>query len=219
MSQTGLLLLAILFIIIGVIVGALVASLFADRGKTKRAQERVEVSEDPNRVEMFRVIRDRQDGKLLLEIGGKEYANAQQLPAAVKPALQRLLAELAAWLGLQPGGAAPRASGGSAEVSPPPMRAELPQAPLAERSSAAVDIPSRPLSIVEQINDLLRQRLADSPFRDRGILLMEDPREGVIVWIGMEKFIGIDTVQDDAIRDFIKQVVREWEEKQGGPDR
>lgn len=218
MLQNNMTLLAVLFISIGVILGALIANLFAGRERGKRAQQEPEQEADANRVEMFRVIRNRKDGSLHLEIGGEDYASEKALPETTKPALQRLLVELAAWLGLQPARSVQPIGDKPAQTASAAVKPASPAMTPGAISTSA-DAPTRSLSIVEQIDELLRKRLAESPLRGQGIHLSEDPREGVIVWVGMEKFAGIDAITDDSVRDFIKEVVAEWEERQSNLNR
>ena len=216
MSQSSSILLAVLLLAIGFIIGALVASLFTGREKDSVSRRQNGAQEDPERVEMFRVIRNRQDGKLMLRVGNETYASSAKLPATVKPALRRLLAELAGWLGLQPTESAELTHAPVGKLAP---SAVMPPARSSEKPAVMLELPKRTLSIVEQINDLLHERLAASPLKERGINLVEDPREGVVVWVGIEKFIGIDAVTDEEVRAFINQVVAEWEARQSGQER
>jgi hypothetical protein len=43
--------------------------------------------------------------------------------------------------------------------------------------------------------------------------LQESPEEGVIVWVGLQHFEGIDAVLDPEVKAAIRQAVEAWEKK------
>lgn len=69
------------------------------------------------------------------------------------------------------------------------------------------------LSITEQISEILEEMLEGTPLKEKGIKLMENPQTGVDVWIGLEKYSGINAVPDPAVKDMIRNAVIRWEEK------
>ena len=71
----------------------------------------------------------------------------------------------------------------------------------------------KPKSIVEQINDILQEKLKDHSALSKGIRLAEDPRQGVIVWVGLEHFVGVDSVPDPEVKAIVKAAVKEWERR------
>ena len=75
----------------------------------------------------------------------------------------------------------------------------------------------KPLSIVQQINEILQEKLRETELFKRGIRLSEDPREGVIVHIGLQRYAGIDSVPDAEVKAVIKAAVAEWERKSEAP--
>jgi len=72
--------------------------------------------------------------------------------------------------------------------------------------------PSAPKSIVEQIDEILQTKLANSPYGNQEIKLEEIP-DGMAVLVGSLRFEGIDAVPDPTIRALIKESAREWNEK------
>jgi len=68
-----------------------------------------------------------------------------------------------------------------------------------------------PKTMVEQIDVILKGMAAGTPYEAMGISLTEDPRRGVVVWIGTTSYEGIDGVPDPAIQKFIRSAVAEWE--------
>jgi hypothetical protein len=81
------------------------------------------------------------------------------------------------------------------------------------------DIPkdvSTPKSITAQIDEILQDRLALLPQRDKAIRLMEVPNRGVIVLIGLDSYDGINEVPDPEVKALLKECVMEWENRQTG---
>lgn len=104
----------------------------------------------------------------------------------------------------------PVASSQSATPPPPPIPVPV--------SSAAARTPSEPLkkkaaSMVEQIDEVLQELIQRSDNPGQMIKLVEEPREGVIVWVGQEHFIGIDAVTDQSAKDLIRAAVKEWDRR------
>lgn len=73
----------------------------------------------------------------------------------------------------------------------------------------------RPTSLVAQINDVLQEMLPDSKFADQNIVIGEEPANGVVVWVGAQKTIGIDSVADPELKGLIQAAVRRWENETG----
>jgi hypothetical protein len=69
------------------------------------------------------------------------------------------------------------------------------------------------LSIVQQIDMVLQERLLDSPLAGRGIRLQESIQGGVEVYVGLNKFLSVDEVPDQEIKAAIRSAIAEWEKK------
>jgi hypothetical protein len=69
-----------------------------------------------------------------------------------------------------------------------------------------------PKSIVGQINDILQEKVKDSPLAESGIKLQETPK-GVVVWVGMLSYQGLDTLPEGDAKKIIRAAVAEWEKK------
>jgi hypothetical protein len=79
---------------------------------------------------------------------------------------------------------------------------------------AKEDRPSAPSgSIVNQIDSVLQQRLVGTPLEERGIFLTQSPEGGVIVYVGLTKYMGIDDVPDPEVKAAIRAAITEWENK------
>jgi hypothetical protein len=69
-------------------------------------------------------------------------------------------------------------------------------------------------SIAMQINDILQERMAGTPFETRGITVSDAPDHGVSVSLDGEKYAGVKEIPDESVRNLIRSAVQEWE-KQG----
>jgi hypothetical protein len=96
---------------------------------------------------------------------------------------------------------------------PSPAVAPSPSSNPAASSGKAKDEPAAPQSIVEQIDSILQTQIASTPLMERGIRLQESPEGGVLVWVGMEKFEGVNEVPDEQIQAAIRSAISVWENK------
>jgi hypothetical protein len=79
---------------------------------------------------------------------------------------------------------------------------------------AKEDRPSAPAtSIVGQIDSVLQARLAGTPLEERGVFLAQAPDSGVMVYVGLTKYMAIDDVPDAEIKAAIRAAITEWENK------
>jgi hypothetical protein len=79
---------------------------------------------------------------------------------------------------------------------------------------AKEDRPSAPAnSIVTQIDTILQARLAGTPLEDRGVFLTQSPEGGVIVYVGLTRYTGVDEVPDTEVKAAIRAAISEWEHK------
>jgi hypothetical protein len=67
--------------------------------------------------------------------------------------------------------------------------------------------------MVSQIDSILQSRLAGTPLEERGIFLAQSPEGGVIVYIGLTRYNGIEEVPDPEIQAAIRAATTEWEHK------
>lgn len=77
------------------------------------------------------------------------------------------------------------------------------------------DKPPAPLSMIQQIDEILQTRLASGPLAGRGIKLTESPDSGVTVTVGVQKFSGLSDVPDAEIQSEIRAAIADWEKKYG----
>jgi hypothetical protein len=111
----------------------------------------------------------------------------------------------------QPGPISQAASTPPAPVTPSPALQ-----PVAPRSTtiAKEDRPIAPAgSIVTQIDTILQARIAGTPIEEKGVFLSQSPEGGVMVYVGLTKYQGIDEVPDPEIKAAIRAAITEWEDK------
>lgn len=96
---------------------------------------------------------------------------------------------------------------------PPPPAASQPRTakptviPVEDRPAAPAN------SIVTQIDTILQARLEGTPLDGRGIFLTQSSEGGVIVYVGLTRYNGIDEVPDAEIKAAIRDAIAEWENK------
>ena len=153
------------------------------------------------------------DGRMTLEMDGA-LINGELSPDRKKRLIE-LLTVLRPWIeGGQP------AAQPQTLLAPDPARDAVSRSvqqspiqplPSAKKSEAEKNIAS--LSIVQQIDTVLQERLLDSPLAKRGIRLQESIQGGVEVYVGLQKFFSVDEVPDDTIKTAIRAAIAEWEKK------
>jgi len=102
------------------------------------------------------------------------------------------------------------------EPSAPATRQTVQPPPPASRAStiAKEDRPISPAnSIVSQIDAILQERLTGTNLEERGVFLAQSPEGGVIVFVGLTRYNGIDDVPDAEIKAAIRAAIAEWENK------
>lgn len=79
------------------------------------------------------------------------------------------------------------------------------------------DIPKlddNPLSIPEQIDQILQANLAGTHLENKGISVRDWPNRGVVFIIGLDIYEDLHKIPDAEIRDQIRRAVKEWEATQ-----
>jgi len=209
----------------GFIVGAAVAWWLASRGNTSPAvdQEQETLKEVRKQyTEKVALWQDRSTGQLAVRSGGQMIASARQMTEAQKRSLNVLLKDWAGWMGYT----GSQTDAPAVSVEPQAQKASVIPLTEAAETFSAVNLeesiegkvaskanPEKPKSIVEQIDGILQENLKGHPAMNKGIRLTEDPREGVIVWVGLDHYAGVDAVADPEVKNILKEAVKEWERR------
>jgi hypothetical protein len=186
---------------------------------------------------VVKVVQDRKSGHIFPEYNGKVIRYPADLTATQRERLAIQLGMLQAWL--SPSSTpkeAPAAVQSTAGTGTGPlvlgaaavgeMQDSLPAAPQTQPvrvnpvdmfarvlQSEVRNPPALQKSIAAQIDEILQEKLVDSPLAGRGIRLMELPSKGLVVMVGLDQYSGVDDVPDPEIRSIIRQSVAEWEER------
>ena len=73
--------------------------------------------------------------------------------------------------------------------------------------------PPQPTSMIDQINEILKQQLAEAPEENKAIRLIEGPGGTVRVLVGVHSY-AFDDVPDSDVQRVIREAVAAWEEGQ-----
>ena len=200
--------------------------------KRRKAEETQERKDQPLPTPMTITVDDpgllrikNENGLLTLDLDGTR-ADTSSLSAEQRRRLIEMLSLMRPWL---EGRSAP-APAPSIKTSPPPLSGQpspvpvspapstpkpTPQPPAPRASTIAKeDRPSAPAnSIVMQIDAILQAHLAGSPLEDRGVFLTQSPEGGVIVYVGLTRYTGVDEVPDAEVKAAIRAAISEWENK------
>ncbi len=96
----------------------------------------------------------------------------------------------------------------------PDLPVITPVIPVPPISTAKVEKP-RARTMVGQIDEILQEILPGTIYAGQNIHLSEEFTNGVVVWVGAVKYIGIESVPDPEVKALIKTAVRKWEASAG----
>ncbi|OGN73661.1 MAG: hypothetical protein A2X25_14980 [Chloroflexi bacterium GWB2_49_20] len=202
---------------IGYIIGLVEAAIKQKNKDKKKAREeekeKIELPPTPVKQPNLLSINRNQSNDLVLELGGQTITNKDELTPENRHTLVDLLVEMRPWLESSP--ATPVTPPFESQPEPPKVKPQV-VPPVTPPLSVppAQSPPVKPTgSIVSQIDSVLQARLVASPLSNLGIRLLEAPTGGVLVYIGLNKYEGIDSVPNPEIKAFIRQAVAEWEKQ------
>jgi hypothetical protein len=133
------------------------------------------------------LLRDEVTGKLSVLVGGREYANAEDLRASRDYArVEYATADLVQWLGATA---------------------------VRERTAERVkEEAKKPLSMIEQIDEILQRKMTELAGAPRGVRLVEGAGGSLRVFIGVQSY-AFEDVPDAEVKSIIREAVAEWESK------
>jgi hypothetical protein len=141
------------------------------------------------RIPVATLLRDEVTGRLIVQVGDREYTNADELKSSEDwNRVEFATSELTKWL---------------------TNATFVERIPEREREA----IPKQPPSMIEQINEILKQQLAEGPEENKAVRLIEGPDGTVRVFVGVHSY-AIDEVPDPSVQQVIREAVAEWEENQ-----
>lgn len=155
----------------------------------------VVMSKEQELVSVVTFLREIDTGNLILKIGEKEYTSFEDLQASPHLArIERLYSDLESWM-------------------EPASKSLFGRKKSPSKSTTFEADPFKPKSMVEEINDILEQKLREEPGERKAIKLVEMLDGGVNVYIGVDSY-PIDEVPFEDVQELIRQSVSEWEQRQ-----
>lgn len=97
----------------------------------------------------------------------------------------------------------------ASEVEPEPV--SVLEEPAVEIEKEPVK--EEPLTIAGQISKIMDEMLEGNPLKEKGVKLIENQKNGVDVWVGLEKFDGIGAVPYPEVQELIRNAVKRWEQE------
>jgi len=144
---------------------------------------------DRQRITIATLQRDEVTGELIVQVGDRQYLTAAELKQSSDwNRVEYVASDLAKWISSHTSGD---------------------RIPELDREQ----VTPRYQSMVEQINNILQQKLVESEGSLKGVRLIESPEGTVRVLIGVQSY-SIDQVPDPEVRQLIHEAVAAWEEKQ-----
>lgn len=231
---TFIIIIAAISLTIGYIVGWLLASLRADKN-TKTVDGVLKDDAPADHQTVLRLWTSLKDGSLLVELRGRKLGTADGLSLNERQALVDLIKRLRQWMGipddpplsavpvpssmgLPSGMAVPTGPIGPVVTTNEELRPNL----IGSMTTVLADVISQPpvarrdapMSMVKQIDEILQAKLVGTPYERQKISLVEDPRKGVIVWVGAQMYEGVGAVPEGEIKNLLRASVQEWEQRQ-----
>jgi hypothetical protein len=216
--------------IVGFIAGVLVTLLWSEKEKKIASDAVAEATPvDKSREEVARIWRDKKTGNLLTEVGGKVYKDESELSKTQRTELKYTAMSWAGWVlgneeapkpgpDVKPATAVPAAVIAQPvplpPVPPPPVRAVAAEGKAekgADKKGKAEE-PPRPKTMVEQIDEILAEQIKGTPMENRGLRIVQD-NIGVVVWVGLDHYDGIESVSDPEIKAAVRRAVETWEKQ------
>jgi len=214
----------VLAALIGLLVGLLVASLFSSRGpKSAEPEEPPQELLKDGFAEIVRLWYSPSGKKIVTQLDGGYYKDFLHLSADQKNRVNKLLVLWSAWTGkvtevkVEPAFTPYVGVGSSDAANLPPIEPVLDWSVQEALKAEEVEEPSilsvkdKPKTIAGQISLIIEKMLVDSPIKEKGIKLIENDHHGVDVWIGLEKFDGIDAIPYPEVQQLIREAVAQWE--------
>ncbi len=220
LSTFATVLLFIVCLVGGIAIGFLVARYFKlapdvlDEEKTeKESVTQGPVFVKPQEPALVQIRRTKKKA-LLLDMSGQRWEKPDDLPADSRKELTAIVQELGAWVEPSP---APVSNTDAYEPKPAKnslfSRSYSPwRTPKKEPAFPVKVEPSiPPVSMVTQIDAILQQKLAGTPFSNLDIHLVESPTGEVNIQVGAIRHPAVDSIPNPEIQELIRQSVAEWE--------
>lgn len=231
MDITTTLLLALVCIAIGFMLSALIFSLRGVRAGSQTAAKK-----DADLVDKaIRLTRDQRNESLVVELDGTMLKSTANLKPEQRQRLAQASSDFRTWLGIFPSKPHPtdtiadpflhsQADTSAQEGEVPEWLSQMESTQESDRPSLnPFKIFTQPLqdnenniptkSITAQIDEILQEKLINTPLEERGIHLIEKPGQGITVMVGLDSYDSVEAVPEASVQAIIRQAVAEWENR------
>ena len=189
---------------------------------------------DKNRREMVILWRELPSGTLSADFDGQTVHSGEEISVEQRRRLIQMVKDLRPWLTPQaapiavppsptaPADGAPAAPAAPAETAVPVS--QPPTIPLGSRPPlpAVIALPPVviqqkgpispvPPTIAKQIDDILQERIADTPMANRGLALVELPGHEIAFKVGLQQYDSIDKIPDPEVAAAYRAAIKQWE--------
>ncbi len=159
---------------------------------TVRAQAEESKSSEAPPVSL---VRDPDTGKLAIQVGDQMFGSMSELKnTEAWEQIGELFEELHAWMAVVP-----------------PQTPNTPRTPKAGGAEPTKKAPAA-LSMVEEINEILAEKMAASETAPQGVHIAEGVDGSIRVFIGVRGY-ALDQVPNEEVRRLIQEAVSEWESR------
>jgi hypothetical protein len=190
--------------------------------------------------EVLRVLRDAATEELFVEVAGQRYSRMADIhQGSVREGFRSTLRDLEAFAGGAPT-VPPVVVKPVPQPEPVPVTPSLTNIGTAKQAATATTPGTGPLlapsmnpfkqmlvlrdlakvqlppvkTIAEQIDEIVQEKLADSPLAQRGVKVHIGPKGNALFRADGQDYEAVDELPDDEIRGLIRAAVAEWEKKQ-----
>lgn len=177
---------------------------------------------DPEKIELARIYQQRADNQVFLEANGRLLRTPADVPPSERTSL--VLAAEAIYRLLGQSSPRPEPKQPSSTSLPPIEWKPAPPTKIQKPSMNPADVLVRavqagqprldqPRSLVEQIDEVLQEMLAQSPLPAGKVHLSENESLGLEVRVNNQRYEGLDAVPDEAVRQIVRAAIAEWQRR------
>jgi hypothetical protein len=225
--------LAVSCLVIGYILACLVQNLFSIKSNPSEAnQGEIQTADDKTRAGYedpisARLVISEETPGFWIEMGGEVYHSFQDLNQAQQELLTALVHGANAWIAREL--EEPVVVEPAPDNNPPAQLNYLKESPVGSVKPVSMNpvnalfnalsaenqqaLPKHLLSLAEQIDEILQEKIRHTRLAHRGIRLATGIDNSLDVWVGLNKYEKLENVPDDEIRSAIQEAVHEWEKR------